>query len=347
MGLQYEPGMYARPEELLEVARLVKRKNRLLSVHLRAYSALSPGYRIRAFGEPHNLIALREALDLARVSGVRLQVSHLIFVGSRTWRTADKALSLIDAAIADGVDVRFDTYPYPSGASVISVLLPGWFLARGAEAYGEPASVRRLGREIKAVERRLGFGSADIQVTDTLDPDLRELNGRFLHEIARMRRTSPFDALIDIARRSNGRARVLCHRYNTGPILESRMRHPACLFATDAWVERHGVQNPSAYGAFPRILQLARDHRLLRLEETIRKMTGATAERFGLPELGILKEGHAADITVFDWTSVSDNTTTEETDAAPTGIDYVFVNGKKIIGSGKKENPLKAGMPIL
>ncbi len=319
LGLQYEPGMYARPEELLEVARLVKKKNKLLTVHLRAYSALAPGYKIRAFGEPHNLIALREALDLARASGVRLQVSHLIFVGSRTWRTVDKAVALIDAAIADGVDVRFDTYPYPCGASVISVLLPGWFLARGAAAYAEPSTLRRLAREIKAVERLLGFGPGDIQVTDTLDPDLAEYNGKFLNEIARLRRTSPIDALIDIARRSSGRARVLCHRYGTKSIVESLMRHPASLFITDAWVERHGVQNPAAYGAFPRMLQLARDRRLLPLEEVVRKMTGAAAERFDLPERGFIKEGYAADITVFDWEGVLDNTTNAETDAAPTG----------------------------
>jgi N-acyl-D-amino-acid deacylase len=346
LGLQYEPGMYARPEELLEVARLVRQKNRLLTVHLRAYSALAPGYRIRAFGEPHNLVALREALDLARASGVRLQLSHLIFVGSRTWRTADRAIALIDAAIADGVDVRFDTYPYPCGASVISVLLPAWFLVRGAAAYAEPALLRRLGREIRAVERLLGFGPSDIQVTDTLDPDLAEYNGKFLSEIARMRRTHPVEALIDIARRSQGRARVLCHRYSTGRIVESLMRHPACLFMTDAWVERHGVQNPGAYGAFPRMLQMVRDRRLLPLEEAVRKMTGASAERFGLAERGFLKEGYAADITVFNWDTVIDNTTSAATDTPPTGIDYVFVNGRKIIASGRKESPLNAGMPI-
>jgi N-acyl-D-aspartate/D-glutamate deacylase len=270
----------------------------------------------------------------------------LSFVGSRTWRTADRAVALIDAAIADGVDVRFDTSPSLVGASIISVLLPAWFLALGPGAYTENGSLRRLKRELRLVERRLGFGSADIQVTNTLDPDLAEHNGKSLYEIARVRRMSPIDTLIDVARRSAGRARVLCQRITTNQIVESLMRHPACLFGTDAWVERDGVQNPSAYGAFPRILALARDRRLLSLEEAVRRMTGATAERFGLPERGILKEGYAADITVFDAESVADNTTGAETDAAPTGIDYVFVNGKKIIGSGRKENPLNAGAPI-
>jgi N-acyl-D-amino-acid deacylase len=116
---------------------------------------------------------------------------------------------------------------------------------------------------------------------------------------------------------------------------------------TDAWVERFGVQNPAAYGAFPRLLQLTRERRLLTLEEAVRRMTGATAERYSLEGRGILKEGNAADITVFDPVTVADTTSPADTSAAPIGIDYVFVNGKKIIGSGKKENPLNAGVPLM
>ncbi len=347
LGLQYEPGMFAREDELREVAQLVKRKGKILAVHLRAFSALAPGYRVRLFGEAHNLIALREMLDLARATGVKLQVSHLIFVGTRTWRTAEAAIAMIDKAIAEGVDVRFDTYPYHCGASVISVVLPSWFLARGKAAYEEPASLRRLRREIKLVERLLGFGPQDIQVTNTLDPDLAEYNGRFLHEIARVRRMGPVDMLIDIARRSGGQAKVLCHRSSNDRIVEALVRHPASLFMTDAWVERVGVQNPSAYGAFPRLLQIARERHLLPVEEAVRKMTGATADRFGLEGRGVLKEGNAADITVFDPEGVADTTSPADTSAAPVGIDYVFVNGKKIIGSGKKENPLNAGVPLV
>jgi N-acyl-D-amino-acid deacylase len=347
LGLQYEPGMYARPEELREVAALVKRREGILAVHMRAFSALAPGYRIRAFGEPHNLIALREMLDLARATGVRLQISHLIFVGTRTWRTVDGALALIDKAIADGVDVRFDTYPHHCGASMVSVVLPSWFVARGRSAYEEPSALRRVRREIRLVERLLGFGPGDVQVTNALDPDLAEYNGRFLHDIARVRRMGPIDALIDISRRSAGQAKVLLHRYSNDRIIETLIRHPACLFMTDAWVERFGVQNPAAYGAFPRILQIAHEKRLLSLQDTIHRMTGATAERFRLPGRGVLREGNAADIVVFDGETIADTTTPADTSGAPIGVDYVFVNGRKIIGSGKKENPLNAGVPLI
>jgi N-acyl-D-amino-acid deacylase len=156
----------------------------------------------------------------------------------------------------------------------------------------------------------------------------------------------PVDALVDLSRRSGGHAKVLLHYGRTDRIVEALVRHPACLFMTDAWVEASGAQNPAAYGAFPRLLQLVRDRRLLPLEEAVRKMTGATAERFGLSGRGRLGEGLPADITVFDWENVQDNTSPEDACAAPQGIEYVFVNGKKIIGSGKKEHPLNAGVPL-
>ncbi len=338
LGLQYAPGSFAQPDELKEIATLVKKKGKVLAIHLRAFPT-----PLRA----HAMAALREILDLARATGVVLQISHLLVASSRTWRSADSALSIIDEAIRDGVNVAFDATPFPVRASAISVLLPSWFLARGAAAYTDSRMLRKLKREIRFLERLFGLGPADIQVTNTLDPELVELNGRFLHEIARIRRMTTAEALIDLSRRSAGRARVLLHRCSTDRVVETLICHPACLYMTDAWVERHGVQNPSAFGAFPRLLQLARERRLMPVEEVVRKMTGAAAERFGLAGRGILKEGAPADITVFDWETVADNTSPENTSAAPSGIDYVFVNGKKIIGSGRKEHPLNAGVPLL
>ncbi|MGA2641236.1 MAG: amidohydrolase family protein [Spirochaetia bacterium] len=337
LGLQYEPGAFARPDELREVARLVKKKSKILAVHPRAFSPFRRG---------QSLQALEEVINLARATGVRLQISHLFFAGARAWRTADAGIAAIDSALKDGLDVKFDLTPFHCGASMIQVVLPAWFLARGAAGYGEASSLRRLKRELRIAERQIGFGPADIQITNTVDLELAEHNGRFLHDIARLRRMSPVDALIDISRRSGGHAKVLLHHGSTDKIVEALMRHPAALFMTDAWVEPSGVQNPAAFGAFPRLLQLARDRRLLPLEEAVRKMTGAAAERFGLSGRGQLAEGLPADVTVFDWDNIRDNTTSTETTAAPQGVEYVFVNGKKIIGSAKKEHPLNAGVPL-
>ena len=354
LGLQYEPGSHARTDELLEVARLVKKKDRILEVHPRA---LAPARKIQPVD------AAEEAISIARTTGVRLQISRLLLTGARAAHSAEAVLEAVDAARKAGLDVGLSVTPFPAAASVIGTLLPPWFLARGAGAYTELSSVRRLKRELRAAERQTGLGLADVQVINAIDPELAEHNGRWLTDHARIRRMTPVDALIDISRRSAGQARVLLHRCGTDRTSELFMRHPASIFMTDAWVERFGPQNPAAYGAFPRLLRLARERKAPRLEEAVRKMTGAVAERFGLYGRGRLAEGVPADVTVFDWDEVTEgrapehpagsasaghagSSTAASTPAAPQGVHYVFVNGKKIIGSGKKENPLNAGVPL-
>jgi N-acyl-D-amino-acid deacylase len=335
LGLQYEPGIFATADELKEVARLVKRKDKILTVHLKAYSSLSGAYPLRPFGRPHNLLAIEDMLELARETGVRLpdlppDLRRLPHLGHlRGSARADRAGHRRRARRA----IRH--YSYHCGTSVINVVLPEWFLSEIPEAYYSRVSLLRLRAEIALIEKLLGFGYRDIQVTDTRHPSLERYNGMFLNEIAAERKMSPFENFIDIARRSGGRARVLNHRYSSLENLKLLIKHPASLFMTDASPAPSGVQNPAAYGNFPRFLQHSRDLGLLSLEECVHKMTGASAERFGLRNRGRLAEGSAADITVFDWAAVHDNNTDAETDRKPTGIEQVFINGRRVVADGR------------
>jgi N-acyl-D-amino-acid deacylase len=185
--------------------------------------------------------------------------------------------------------------------------------------------------ELQLIKDLLGFGFQDIQITNANHPELNEYNGMFLTDIARKRRMGEFDNFIDFARKSEGRARVLNHRYSNLEIVTELMKHSAALYQTDATPFPEGVQNPGAYGNFPLFLQYAREHRLLRLEEAIYKMTGASADRFQIRDRGRLAQGSFADITVFDWQNIKDNNNAETTDNPPTGIDAVFINGKQVL----------------
>lgn len=343
LGLQYEPGVFATRDELKQIAELVKRKDKILTVHMKAYSSLSGTYPLKFLGRPHNLLAIEDMLDLARETGVRLQLSHLIFVGSRTWDTCEEALELVDGAIADGLDVKFDTYAYHCGTSVINVVLPEWFLAQIPEAFESSVSLLRLRAETTVIEKLLGFGYGDIQVTNTRHPSLEKYNGMFLNDIADERGMSRFENFLDIAQKSEGRARVLNHRYSSPDNLELMMRHPASLFMTDATPAPSGVQNPAVFGNFPRFLQYAREFGLLSLEECVHKMTGASAERFGLRNRGRLEKGAAADITVFDWNAVRDHNAGSVTDRKPTGIEHVFINGKHVMAGARVDAGALAG----
>ena len=345
-GLQYEPGIFATLDELKQVARLVKKKDKIVTSHMKAYSSLSGTYPLKPFGRPHNLLAIEDMLKVARETGVRMQLSHLIFVGEDTWDTCEEALELIDRAIQEGIDVKFDTYAYHCGTSIINVFFPEWFLARAPEVYNDRWALLKLRAQLELIVLLLGFGYEDIQITYANHPDLNRYNGMFLKDIAKKRGMSQFDNFIDFAKKSRGMARVLNHRYSNLDNVKALMKHPAALFMTDATVATKGAQNPACFGNFPRFLQYARDFRLLSLEEVVYKMTGASAERFKVKERGSLQKGYAADITVFDWERVRDNNTPEKTDQNPSGIEAVFINGKQVLGSGGVRETLAAGMVL-
>jgi N-acyl-D-amino-acid deacylase len=334
LGLQYKPGVFAKLEELDDVARLVKRHDKLLTVHAKAYSSFSGTYPMVPFGRAHNLKAIDDMLGLTRRTGVRLQFSHLIFVGSRTWKTVDEAIGLFDRAIADGVDVCFDMFPYGCGATLLNTLLPEWFMARMPGALQSPLARARLRVEAEIGFRLVGFGYPQIQIMNAECAEYAEHNGRFLPDIAGSVRKSNFDTMLDILDKSDAQARVLFHDYYNDEIIDRLMQHPAAIFATDSWPESSGHQNPAAYGTFPRFLRKARDRANISLEEAVHKMTDLAATRFRLPKRGRLHEGYAADVVVFDWDTVRDNSN-ESGDAAPSGIEHVFVNGEPILKAGE------------
>ena len=197
-------------------------------------------------------------LEVARKTGVKMQLSHLIFVGEKSWKTCPEALELVDKARKEGLEVQFDTYAYHCGVSVINVFLPQWFLARLPENYESTSARRKLRNEMYIVRKLLGFGYSDIQVTNAIDPELVQYNGMFVDEIAKARKMDELDCLLDISKRTKGAARVLNHRYSKLQNVHDMIRHPAALFMTDAWVTPAGVQNPGAFGNFPLLLQYAR-----------------------------------------------------------------------------------------
>ncbi|MCX7678853.1 MAG: hypothetical protein N2316_06505 [Spirochaetes bacterium] len=345
-GLQYEPGIYASNDEIGEICKLVKKKGKIVTCHLKAYSALSATYPLTPFGTPHNIIAINEMLNIAKQADVRLQLSHLIFVGTKTWKTLPDALDIIDRAIDSGIDVMFDTYAYHCGTSIINVFFPGWFLAQTPQIYEDRVALLKLRAQLELIVLLLGFGYNDIQIINANNPELAKFNGKFLKDIAKERGLSQYENFIDFAKKSNGRARVLNHRYSSFQNVMDLMKHRASLFMTDATPYSQGSQNPAAFGNYPRFFEIARDYNLLAPHELIRKMTGAIADRYKIVKRGYLREGYMADIAIVDWKNIKDNNTLYQTNQRPSGIDYVFINGKKVVEKGCATGVLDAGMVL-
>lgn len=333
LGLQYKPGVFVSRDEIVDVAKLVARYDRVMAVHAKAYSCMSGTYPPIPFGRAHNLKAIDELLSVAEETGVRLQFSHLIFAGRNTWKTVDKALALFDKARAKGVDVCFDMFPYDCGATLLNTMLPDWFMDGMPENANSKWARLRLRAEMALGLKLAGFRYEDIQITYASCEKYAGCEGQTIDVIAKQHQQSPLDTLVDLLALSNSQARVLFHSYYGPGIIERLMQHEAVLFSTDAWPELNGIQNPAAFGSFPRFLELTRQQQNISLEECIRKMTSATAERFQLKNRGSISPGNKADLVLFNYAAMTDNTQQGENDATPQGIVAVYANGQPLLSS--------------
>lgn len=339
-GLAYAPGIFARNDELLPLFRAASKAGGLVTVHGRAYTWVSPFYQPMIGGTAHNLRSVRELLDLARRSDARLQLSHQIMVGRRTWRTYRRVLRDIDQAAAAGLDVAFDAFPYTVGNTTVKVIFPEWFLKDFAGNLADPDARRKVEREINLLRLALGLDYGDILLLWGRAPQLAELEGLDFRAIARRLGLPPFEAYLHIARASEGRARVLLGTYSGDGQREAPLRavlsHPLCAFMTDTILTRWGRHNPASFGTFPRILgHYSRDLGLFSLEEAVRRMTGFPAERLGLEGVGSLAEGQRADLVLFDPATVDARATLDCPDVPPTGIHAVLIAGQIVARDGQ------------
>lgn len=338
VGLAYAPGIFARNDELLSMARTVADEGGIFTAHGRAYVWISPFYK-PMLGLPHNIRSTRELLDLGKKSGVRLQISHQIFIGRRTWPTYRWVLRDIDRAAADGVDVAFDAFPYTMGNTIVNGIMPEWVLDNFRVKIRDRRILDRLRREFSMFRLALGIDYNDFRLLWGSTSELAELEGLDFREIAARLGMSEFDAYVHVARESGGDARVLIGSYSGDGDREEPLRavlsHPLCAFETDTILTQRGKHNPASFGTFPRVLgRYSRDLGLFTLEEAVRRMTSMPADRIGLKDVGRIVPGARADLVIFDPATVADNTTPRRTDAPPSGIRDVLIAGEVVSSGG-------------
>ena len=350
-GLGYDPGMYSPIEELEAFSKVAAEAGKPITVHQKALSIISPTYPY-TYIRPHNLRALKEIIDVAKSTGVKLQVSHLIYVGRRSWNTAQPSLEMIDQARKGGVDIMFDALPYMCGNTTINAVMPYWFLAMGERGYKSALARARLRAELEIGFRLVGFMYKDFQVMDAGIEGEDDLAGLRIDEVARRWNTSPFNALLKLSELSEGKTQMLFHTYSGEPgreeALEATLSHELCLFETDALVKSKGYKNPAALGGFPRILgEFVRERKLFSIENAVNRMTGASAERFGMKDRGVLAKGKMADIVIFDQGAIADTPPVGNQPAGkPKGIKHVFINGVHTLKEGRIQQGTRPGRVI-
>ncbi len=325
LGLMYEPGLYAKTEELKKVALLCEKYDKPLTVHPRANSAVSMAYP-QLLGRSHLLRAVDELVEIAKGTKLKLHYSHAIFVGRRSLKDKDEFLEIIDKLKESGVDVMFDIYNQTVGVSVITVILPAWYQSMSKEERNKPLTKLKLAILVKATSLLLGFGFNDIQVA-YVGEGYEKYQGKTVHEIAKEEGLSDLKAYLMLCEKSDFKGRVNMGPYTTPEIIHEFERRDDCLYMTDAWIEEKGVQNPSCYNCYPKFLRDSLSGLGDSLENTVRKMTGAIADRFALAKRGYVKEGYFADLTIFDERELKNSSEQQKT----FGIKAVYVNGQLVL----------------
>ncbi len=338
LGLMYVPGLYAPLDELKAVAGLCEKYDRPLTVHPRACSKVSMAYP-QLLGRPHLLRALDELHEIARGSKLKLQYSHAIFVGRSSFACKDELIEIIEQMRREGIDAKFDIYHETLGVSIITVVMPPWYQALSKENKRSFFNKLRFTLLARASMLLLGFNFEDIVVA-YLGEGLESYEGRTVSQIAKQMGVSGVEAYLRLCEMSQFKGRVNMGPYSTPEIIDDLAKHEQALFMTDAWVEDHGIQNPAIYDVFPKFLKQALSGQDDTLPRTIRKMTGATADRFSLTDRGYLRENAFADLTVFDEQAVKDGTPDI---SKPFGIRHVFINGRHVLKDGALDKDAAVG----
>lgn len=334
-GLQYVPGTYAMAPEIIDLARVAANAGGVYASHMR-----SEGTELEQ--------AIAETIRVGEATGARVEISHLKVDSPNRWGASEKALAMIDAARAKGVEVTADQYAYTAASSTLGIRFPSWALEGGegkiAERLNDPPTWQRIKKEMAGLLAERGLRDLSFAIVASYSPD-KTLNGLSMKQVAaRMQDADTADAQFEAAREMMlaGGASMVYHFMSDEDVVRI-MRHPKVSFASDSGVLEYGdgVPHPRGYGNTVRVLgEYVRARHVISLEEAIRKMTSLPADQFRFTNRGIIRAGYAADLVVFDPARVADAATFEKPHAYPTGVPYVLVNGVMVVKNGQQTDAL-------
>lgn len=340
-GLEYVPGIYAKTDEIVALAKESGSRGGIYTTHMR-----DEGIAVED--------AIAESLKVGELASCPVEISHFKISAKKRWGFSETTLQMVENARLKGHQVTIDQYLYTAGATYIDIIFPAWVFDGGESKVKEnltnPETRQRVRDEMLAKAANQGFEDVNfVQITNY------EKNpafvGKRLKEIAKefKKDDSPqAQAELAIEMRLNGGAGVIVHKMSEEDVNRIFLK-PFTMIAADAGIldiNSQSSPHPRGFGNNARVLRIyVREKKLVSLEEAIRKMSSLPAQTFGLWDRGILRPGMAADIVIFDENTVTDRATFQQPKQYPTGFSYIIVNGQITIENGK-HNGTKAGQVL-
>ncbi|MFX1516647.1 MAG: amidohydrolase family protein [Promethearchaeota archaeon] len=333
-GLIYTPQVYAKTEEIIELAKVVAEYGGLYFSHIR--------------GEGATVVkAVEEMIQIVEKSGCSGgQVAHHKVSGQLNWGKSTETLYLIRKANEKGLNITCDQYPYNRSMTSLITILPPWVHIGGIEKILERLedsdSLERIKNDItqgiQGWENLMALGADNIYISSVKTDRWKEVEGKSISEITKLKDIQDdITTAIKLIREEKGEVSIVCEGMNEEEIRRI-MTSKYTMIGTDGWgvaptgILSHGKPHPRFYGTYPRVLgKYVREEGLLSLEDAIRKMTSFPAQKLGLHSRGIIRENMWADIVVLDPDEVIDRATYENPHQFPEGIKHVIINGEIVV----------------
>jgi N-acyl-D-amino-acid deacylase len=336
-ALIYIPGVFAKTDELVELAKVASQSGGMYISHMR-----SEGDRL--------LEAIDEVLQIAREAHIRAEIYHLKAGMQSNWNKLGDAIAKIEAARKAGLEITADMYTYTAGSTGLDAAMPPWVQEGGYKAWAarlqDPKIRERVRREMTSPggdweNLLLGAGGEGTLLVGFKNEALRPNAGKTLAEVARLRGRSVQDTAIDLVVEDGSRVQVVYFLMSEDNV-RRQIQLPWVSFGSDASSMTAGgvfvktSTHPRAYGNFARLLgKYVRDEHVIPLEEAIRKLTSFPAATLRVKERGRLAPGYFADVVVFDPKTISDRSTYEKPHQYATGVRHVWVNGVQVLKDGE------------
>jgi len=329
-GLIYVPGTYSKSEEVISLAKAAAKHNGVYASHIR-----DEGDKVTE--------AIEEAVNIGRQARMPVEISHFKVTYKPNWGRSVSTIAQVDKARQDGIDVTMDQYPYVASSTTLNTTLPTWVFSGGRDSLmmrlKNSVQRKKIKTEMVDMLKKKQLKNYQYALVARYGADTT-LNGKRITEINQMKGRKPkaieeAETILEMI--ENGSAQMVYFSMDEED-LKRIMRYPFNMFASDAGIARYGsgVPHPRAYGTNARVLgQYVRMLKVISLEEAIRRMTSLPAQKFQLRDRGLVREGMAADVVVFNADQIGDPSTFDKPHAYSTGFQYVIVNGQLVLDQNK------------
>ncbi len=329
-GLIYIPGTFSDTREVVALAKAASKYNAVYASHMR-----DEGHKVKE--------AITEAVTVGRESGLRVQISHFKIDTPKIWGSSKDSIALVESFRKQGVDVVVDQYPYDHSSTNLGITLPSWALSDGQKAIEErlanPETRKRIATEMKKMLADLGHEDYSYAIVANYGADASR-NGKNISEINKAAgRDKSLDNEVETILEMilKGGAQMVYHSMGMEDV-ERILKYPNTAIASDGGIREFGsgMPHPRSYGTNARVLaEFVRNRGTLTLEDAVRRMTSLPARTFRFTDRGLLREGFAADVLIFDPAKVKDLSTYPDPHHYTEGFDHVLVNGVPVVSEGQ------------